>query len=319
MSAKAARRAGGAAEPPPPSPLRAHAERFLAELAAARGASEHTLRAYRGDLESFLAACEAREVRDPRAVTPRILRGWLAELSAQELARASVQRRLSGVRSFFKHLLRHGVVDAHPAAGLRQRRAERPLPSALALEEVEALLAAPDAATHAGRRDRALLEVMYSAGTRAAETVGLDVPDLDLARGVARVRGKGRKERLAALGRHAVRALREYLADPERPRPRLEAAHAVFLGPGGGRLTTRTLQRIVERCVLQAGIHRPATPHTLRHSFATHLLDRGADLRSVQGLLGHAHLTTTQIYTHVSIERLREVYEKAHPRSGKSD
>ena len=187
-------------------------------------------------------------------------------------------------------------------------------------EEVEALLAAPDVATHAGRRDRALLELTYSAGTRAAETVGLDVGDLDLARGVARVRGKGRKERLVALGRHAVESLRAYLADPERPRPQgVQATHAVFLGPGGRRLTTRTLQRIVQRAVARAGIHRPATPHTLRHSFATHLLDRGADLRSVQGLLGHAHLTTTQIYTHVSIERLREVYERAHPRSGKSD
>jgi len=182
------------------------------------------------------------------------------------------------------------------------------------------LLDSTDETTHAGRRDRALLELLYSAGTRAAETVGLDVADLDLARGVARVRGKGRKERLAALGRHAVRAIQRYLADPERPRPQgTSAVHAVFLGPSGKRFTTRSLQRVVSRAVLRAGIHRPATPHTLRHSFATHLLDRGADLRSVQGLLGHAHLTTTQIYTHVSIERLHEVYERAHPRSGKAD
>lgn len=304
----------------PSSPLRTAADRFLVELAAARGASEHTLRAYRGDLDSFLASCAAYEVDHPREVTPRILRAWLADLSEQGLARTSIQRRLSGVRSFLKHLLKQGAIDVSPAAGLRQRRAARDLPGALAIEEVEALLASADASTHAGRRDRALLELVYSAGTRAAETVGLDVGDLDLARGVARVRGKGRKERLAALGRHAVRALREYLADPERPRPGgAGAAHAVFLGPGGKRLTTRTLQRIVARAVLRAGIHRPATPHTLRHSFATHLLDRGADLRSVQGLLGHAHLTTTQIYTHVSIERLREVYERAHPRSGKRD
>ncbi len=304
----------------PATALHAAADRFLVELAAARGASEHTLRAYRGDLDSFLAACATYAVDEPRAITPRILRAWLADLSEKGLARASIQRRLSGVRSFLKHLLKNGAIDVSPASGLRQRRAARDLPGALALGEVEALLDSTDESTHAGRRDRALLELLYSAGTRASETVGLDIGDMDLARGVARVRGKGRTERLAALGRHAVRAIQAYLADPERPRPQgASAVHAVFLGPGGKRLTTRTLQRIVGRAVLRAGIHRPATPHTLRHSFATHLLDRGADLRSVQGLLGHAHLTTTQIYTHVSIERLREVYERAHPRSGKAD
>ncbi len=318
-AARGRSRRADAGPAPAANTLRGHALRFLEELAATRGASPHTLRAYRGDLDTFLDACAARGIEDPRAVTPRILRGWLAEMSERELARSSIQRRLSAVRSFFRHLLERGLVDVHPAAGLRQRRATRKLPGAITSEEVDALLAAPDAATHEGLRDRALIELLYSAGTRAAEAVGLDRHDLDLARGVARVRGKGRKERLVALGSHAVRALQAYLADPERPRPRPEALHAVFLGPGGGRLTTRTLQRILARNALRAGLHRPATPHTLRHSFATHLLDRGADLRSVQGLLGHAHLATTQIYTHVSIERLREVYERAHPRSGKSD
>jgi integrase/recombinase XerC len=156
---------------------------------------------------------------------------------------------------------------------------------------------------------------MYSAGTRAAETVGLDRDDLDLERGIARVRGKGKKERLAPLGSHAVGALREYLADPARPRPAPAAGRAVFLGPRGGRLGTRELGRVVEQACLRAGLTRPASPHTLRHSFATHLLDRGADLRAVQELLGHAHLVTTQIYTHVSIERLRAIYEQAHPRA----
>jgi integrase/recombinase XerC len=320
MSASArARRGDRAAQPARPTPLERAAEVWLAELAAARGASPHTLRAYRGDLSGFLAFCAERGVREPRELTPRTVRGWLAHLTAGEHARATVQRRLSGVRSFLGHLVERGALAAHPAAGLRQRRSERRLPGALSLAEVEALLAAPDPGTPAGRRDRALLELLYSAGTRAAETVGLERADLDLARGVARVRGKGRKERLVALGSHAVAALSAYLSDPARPKPEPSAAHAVFLGPAGGRLSTRTLQRIVERCVRAAGIHRPATPHTLRHSFATHLLDRGADLRSVQGLLGHAHLTTTQIYTHVSIERLREVYERAHPRSGKGD
>jgi integrase/recombinase XerC len=180
---------------------------------------------------------------------------------------------------------------------------------------VAALLWAPDATTPAGRRDRAILELMYSAGTRAAETVGLNARDLDLARGVALVRGKGRKERIAPVGSHAVRALRSYLDDPERPRARPPDGSAVFLNLRGRRLTTRSLGRLVERHALAAGLHRHATPHTLRHSFATHLLDAGCDLRSVQELLGHANLVTTQIYTHVSIERLRAIYEQAHPRA----
>jgi integrase/recombinase XerC len=291
-------------------------ERYLVELGAARGASEHTLRAYRGDLESFARFAMELGITSPERVTSRALRAWLAELDAAGLAKSSIQRRLSGVRSFFQALLVKGQIAAHPAAGLRQRRQARNLPKALALEEIEALLLAPDAQTARGRRDRALLEFMYSSGARAAETVGLDRGDIDFPRGTARVRGKGRKERLAGLGSHAVRALKDYLADPARPKPGARAANAVFLNARGGRLTTRSLGRIVDACALQAGLTRRPTPHTLRHSFATHLLDRGADLRAVQGLLGHAHLTTTQIYTHVSIERLRDVYERAHPRSG---
>jgi integrase/recombinase XerC len=296
--------------------VRAHVDGFLKELAAARGASEHTLRAYRGDLETFLAFLDERGIASARAVTPRTLRSFLAELDARELSRATIQRKLSAMRSLFTHLLKKGAIDAHPAAGLRQRRGERRLPTALEVAEVESLLAAPDLSTHAGRRDRAILELMYSAGTRAAETVGLDRGDLDLRRGVARVRGKGRKERMAAVGSFAADALKTYLADPERPPPAPRAQGAVFLNPRGGRITTRSLGRIVAKRALEAGVRRRATPHTLRHSFATHLLDRGADLRAVQELLGHAHLTTTQIYTHVSIERLRTIYEQAHPRAG---
>src|SRR5260221_34089 len=296
--------------------MRAQVDGFLKELAAARGASEHTLRAYRGDIDGFLAFLAERGVASARAVTPGILRSYLAELDGRELSRATIQRKLSAVRSLFTHLLKKGAIDAHPASGLRPRRGERRLPSALEIGEVESILAAPDLATHAGRRDRAILELMYSAGTRAAETIGLDRGDLDLRRGIARVRGKGKKERIAAVGSFAVQALKAYIEDPERPAPAPRARQAVFLNPRGGRLTTRSLGRIVDQRSLQAGVRRRATPHTLRHSFATHLLDRGADLRAVQELLGHAHLTTTQIYTHVSVERLRKVYELAHPRAG---
>jgi integrase/recombinase XerC len=290
-------------------------DRFLRHLSATRGASPHTLRAYGGDLGELSTFLEEGGLLDPREVTPRTLRRWLLHLEERGLASSSIQRKLSSARALFRFLQREGAIETHPATGLRRRRSPRLLPGALELEEVERLLAAPDTTTAAGRRDRALLELMYSAGTRAAETVGVDAGDLSLGRGVARVRGKGRKERLAALGRFAVAALREYLEDPERPHPTPEAGDAVFLNLRGGRLTTRSLGRIVDRHVLAAGIHRRTTPHTLRHSFATHLLDRGADLRAVQELLGHAHLVTTQIYTHVSIERLREVYELAHPRA----
>ena len=296
--------------------MRRHVDAFLKELAAARGASPHTLRAYRGDLDGFLAFLEERGIESPRSVTPRILRSFLVELDGRELSPPSIRRKLSAVRSLFTHLLKKSAIDAHPAAGLRQRRGERPLPTSLELGEVEALLAAPPLDRHAGRRDRAILELMYSAGTRAAETVGLDRGDLDLRRGVARVQGKGRKERMAPVGSFAVEGAAGLPRGSGAPATAPRARGAVFLNPRGGRLTTRTLGRIVEKRSLEAGIRRRATPHTLRHSFATHLLDRGADLRAVQELLGHAHLVTTQIYTHVSVERLRAIYEKAHPRAG---
>ncbi|HED64849.1 MAG TPA: tyrosine recombinase XerC [Planctomycetes bacterium] len=298
-----------------PGPFRPLIDEFLRELAAARGSSPHTQRAYGADLEEFARYLAARDVRDPEAIRPRTLRGFLAELDERGLSRGTIQRKLSAVRSFLRNLLARGILSTFPAAGLRPPRRARPLPHALEEAEVEALLAAPDTSTPLGRRDRALFECMYSAGTRASETVGLDRSDLDLGRGIVRVLGKGRRERLAPLGSYAIAALEDYLTDPARPRPIPAAGDAIFLNQRGGRLTTRSLGRIVDAAVLRAGLRRRATPHTLRHSFATHLLDRGADLRSVQELLGHAHLVTTQIYTHVSVERLRSIYEKAHPRA----
>ncbi len=288
---------------------------YLARLEHARGASPHTLRAYTRDLTMFRTFIDERGIHEPAGITPRALRAWLGSLDHRGLSPASIQRQLSSVRGFLRFLVDEGVLTTNPALGLRQRRRPRHLPAVLSEEEIKSLLSAPDRDTPLGRRDRALLEVMYSAGTRAAETVNLNREDLDLARGVARVLGKGRKERLAPLGSYAVHAMEEYLRDAQRPQPRPENAAAVFLGAKGTRLSTRSLERIVERHVRTAGIHRHATPHTLRHSFATHLLDHGADLRSVQELLGHANLVTTQIYTHVSVERLREVYEQAHPRA----
>lgn len=298
-----------------PRTLARWAERYVGELGATRGASAHTLRAYGRDLAELTGFLASLGIEAPEGVTPKLLRAFLLELDERGLSQASIQRTLSAVRSYFRFLLERGVVAGHPATGLRPARRAHRLPSALEEGEIEALLAAPDTSTVQGRRDLALLECMYSAGTRAAETVALDRGALDFEGGVARVRGKGRKERLAPLGRFAIDALRAYLDDPERPRAQPRAANAVFLNRRGGRLTTRTLGRIVAATAQTAGLRRRVTPHTLRHSFATHLLDRGADLRSVQELLGHAHLVTTQIYTHVSVERLREIYERAHPRA----
>ena len=296
------------------APLARLCDRFLEELASTRGASGHTLRAYGADLAEFAAFLERRDVSRPSEIQPRTLRGFLGHLEERNLSDTSVQRKLSAVRSFLNWLVRIGTLESTPASGLRARKSSRRLPSVLSEEEIEALLSAPDSSTALGRRDRAILEVMYSAGTRASETVGLNERDVDRRRGVARVIGKGRKERLAALGSHALAALADYVGDAKRPKAS-GGQRPLFLNARGGRLSTRSLERIVDKYVLGAGIQRRATPHTLRHSFATHLLDRGADLRAVQELLGHAHLVTTQIYTHVSIERLREIYEKAHPRA----
>ena len=291
-------------------------DRFLDHLSAARGASEHTRQAYGRDLTDLVGFLATRGVTSPESISPRALRAWLGDLDARDLSKATIQRRLSATRTFFKKLVEDGQLAVNPALGLRQRRGARHLPTVLSTEEIERLLDAPDTSTALGVRDRAILELMYSAGTRAAETVGLDTASLDLARGVGRVLGKGRKERLVAVGSFARKALEDYLGDPRRPAPITAAGDALFLSRRGTRLTTRSLENIVDAHVIGAGITRKATPHTLRHSFATHLLDGGADLRSVQELLGHENLVTTQIYTHVSVARLAEIYEQAHPRSG---
>lgn len=288
---------------------------FLERMRVTRGASDHTLRAYGLDLADLVGFLAGRGVTKPEQLTSRALRAWLGDLDGRGLSKATIQRRLSAARTFLKGLVEDGVLEANPALGLRQRRTARHLPGVLSEDEIGALLAAPDAATPLGRRDRAILETMYSAGTRAAETVGLNLSELDLGRGVGRVIGKGRKQRLIAIGRFAVEALEDYIRDPLRPPATVAAGDALFLNRSGGRLSTRSLETIVGKHALRAGITRRATPHTLRHSFATHLLDHGADLRSVQELLGHEHLVTTQIYTHVSVTRLQQIYDKAHPRA----
>ena len=285
---------------------------YLHRLENTRGASPHTLRAYSRDLQHFLSFLEGRGLRDMAALTPRTLRAWLGTLDERGLAPSTIQRKLSSVRGFLRHLSDEGQIEANPALGLRQRRRPRHLPSVLSEEEIASLLLAPDPSTPLGLRDRALLEVMYSAGTRAAETVGLDRKDLDLAHGVARVLGKGRKQRLVPVLPMVADAVDDYLAacpfagDPDA---------ALFLGARGGPLNPGVAQRQMRRVRALLDLPETATPHALRHSFATHLLGRGGDLRTIQELLGHASLSTTQRYTEVDGDRLLAVYRGAHPRA----
>jgi integrase/recombinase XerC len=278
---------------------------FLARLEPR--ASPHTLRAYAQNLEVLRAWCEREGVRKPAGLTHRLLRGFLVALNGKGLSRATVARYLAATRTYTRFLAREGILPRDPARALRAPARKRPLPIHLGERDVDRLLAAAGSA-----RDRAILETLYGGGLRVSELAGLDLDDLDLRSGVARVRGKGRKERLAPLGSAAAAALREYLAS----RPRVADPRPVFLNRHGKRLTVRSVHRMLGAAALRAGVDARTTPHTLRHSFATHLLDRGADLREVQELLGHKNIATTQIYTHVSVERLKKVYEKSHPRAG---
>jgi integrase/recombinase XerC len=292
---------------------------FLRHLAVEKNASAYTVKSYREDLTQALAFFRAHLPGRPLApadVTPRSLRAYLAWLHEQGYARTTVARRVAAVRSLFRFLCRQGIVAASPADGLRGPRQDKPLPHFLDEKELAALLATPQGDAYLAVRDRAILETLYSAGLRVSELTGLDVGDLDLEAGMATVRGKGKKERLAVLGAPARAALRQWLDARQGAFPAGAARQpAVFLNKNGGRLTSRSVGRLLEKYLAHAGLDTRASPHTLRHSFATHLLDRGADIRSVQELLGHRSLGTTQIYTHVTTTRLRDNYRKAHPRA----
>ena len=288
--------------------------RFLEHLRIERGASQHTLRSYGDDLAQFVRFLtpEAGQEPDFADVDGRKLRSYSAWLSSQGYAPGTIARRLACIRSFYRFLRRRGEVVADPAATLRNPKQPKRLPRPLGVDEVERLLGGIAVDDALGVRDRAMFELLYGGGLRVAELIGLDVSDYDAERCVVRVRGKGRRERLCPIGPEAGSWLERWLRlrSPERP-----GDPAVFLNRYGRRLTTRSVDRIFEKLVASSGLKAGASPHALRHSFATHLLDRGADLRSVQELLGHRRLTTTQIYTHVSSERLREAYEDAHPRA----
>jgi integrase/recombinase XerC len=244
------------------------------------------------------------------------LRAYLAWLNEKQYARSTVARRLAALRSWCRFLCRQGTLTTNPAAGLRGPRQEKKLPLFLTQEDLGQLLEAPPEGAPLGRRDRAILETLYSAGLRVSELVGLDVSDLDLDGGTATAKGKGKRERLALLGPPAVAALNAWLADRAALLGgRAAGQAALFLNKNGTRLSARSVGRLLDKYLAQAGLDARASPHTLRHSFATHLLDAGADVRGVQELLGHKSLGTTQIYTHVSTQRLRDSYDQAHPRA----
>ncbi len=292
---------------------------FLTHLALEKNASEQTVKSYREDLSQALGFAREKLGKgsvDPADWSVRLLRSFVAWLRDQGYAKSTIARRLAAVRSFGKFLCRQGVLTVNPAQALRGPRQDKKLPHFLTVDDITRLLAAPPDTEPDGRRDRAMLETLYSAGVRVSELVGLNLQDMDLRDGVVTVRGKGKKERLALLGPAAVDAVRKWLADRDAIlREKNLESPAVFLNLTGGRLTARSVGRLLAKHLATAGLDPRTSPHTLRHSFATHLLDAGADIRGVQELLGHKSLATTQVYTHVSTQRLRQSFTKAHPRA----
>jgi integrase/recombinase XerD len=310
-----------ASREPVPEPLAGQVARLLDFLTVERGLSRNTLEAYRRDVARYARYLAASGIADATSVQEATIGGFVAHLSGTEYAEgrryraSSVARSLAVVRSLHAFLLREGDTATDPSEGVRRPKVPRTLPRPLSVDEVAALLAAPSDADATGLRDRAILEVMYGGGLRISEVVGLDVDDVDLEEGSVRVIGKRNKERAVPLGRFAVESVQAYLTRSRPALARPDSGPAMFLNARGGRLTRQGADRVIKAAAVRAGLTKRVTPHTLRHSFATHLLEGGADIREVQELLGHASLATTQIYTLVTRDRLREEYYAAHPRA----
>jgi integrase/recombinase XerD len=288
---------------------------FLAYALTEEGLAPQSIEAYKRDLDDFARFLAGRGASDPGQVTRSAVTLYLVALRRRGRAPATVKRRAAAVRSLFKYLLRENVLTADPTLDLAAPKLPKRLPRVLTIEEVERLLAAPDLSSPRGLRDRAMLELLYGSGLRVSEVTSLNVGDVDLSVELVRCLGKGSKERLVPIGSHAVRAVRAY---QQTARPVLvgrRMTSALFLNRRGDRLTRQGCWKLLRGHARRAGIMRPLTPHVLRHSFATHLLERGADLRAVQEMLGHATINTTQIYTHVARDRLRVIYAQAHPRA----
>jgi integrase/recombinase XerC len=290
---------------------------FLDYLTYERNVSVNTIIAYRDDLESFVGfLCSdyftlGRDQLDLTKIDNLTIRAWLAHLARRKLSRTSIARYLSTLRSFFKYLMREGIVEANPARMVATPKREKHLPSVLQPSEVALLMEQPDLSTPLGLRDRAFLELMYGSGLRISEVIGVEIDDLELRARLVKVHGKGSKERIVPFGSKAEEALRAWFAVREAK----DEEHAVFVNYRGGRITARSMARHFDSYVRSAALRSGVSPHTMRHSFATHLLNAGADLRGIQELLGHASLSTTQKYTHLNDWQLIEVYRKAHPKA----
>jgi integrase/recombinase XerC len=282
---------------------------YLSALRARRNLSRYTLRNYATDLRHFFGFLEERGAT-VGSVDRLLVREYLSSLLAARLASASITRKVSTLRSFYRHLRDEGVLETDPMLGVRGPRRERRLPAYLTQEQIETLIAAADRPTPHGLRDRAILELLYASGLRVSEVVGLDVAGVDVDERSVRVLGKGARERMVLMGRPAARAVERYLEEG-RPRLARRPEQALFLNRDGGRLSQRAVQIIVRKCALAAGLDREVHPHLLRHTFATHMVDGGAEIRVVQTLLGHADVNTTQIYTHVSEAAKRRAIEEA--------
>jgi integrase/recombinase XerC len=293
---------------------------FLEDLRDRRGVSPHTVKSYRSDLEQLARyLCEsggvAPEELQAEAIDTLALRGFLAFLHREGTARSSIARKLAAIRAFFRYLVREGRLAHNPARAMATPRVPKKIPARVEEGELARLLDAPDESTAPGRRDRAILELLYATGLRVSELVGLDRAAVEREAKLVRVIGKGRKERIVPFGEPAGEALERYIRDRPALAGRGKGTDALFLNARGGRLTVRSVHRLVRRYLLATSLRTGLSPHSLRHAFATHLLERGADLRSIQELLGHSSLSTTQKYTQISTAQLLKVYQKAHPKA----
>ncbi|WNG17690.1 site-specific tyrosine recombinase XerD [Cystobacter fuscus] len=294
--------------------MEAYLDAFIAFIRAERGLSGKTVDAYAADLAVYFAELKQRGITQPERVTAEDILRHLSALNARGLSRRSQARHLAAIRGFHRFLVAEKYLEKDATEDIDTPRSARKLPVFLTLEEVEQLLAAPEEHTPVGQRDKAMLEVLYATGLRVSELVGLGINDIQLSAGYLVAKGKGSKERIVPVGTIAAEKVQAYL---EGARPVLLGKHeskALFVTPRGDGFTRQGFWKLLKRYALKAGIRKPLSPHKLRHSFATHLVERGADLRAVQAMLGHADLATTQIYTHVNSARLRAVYDHAHPR-----
>ncbi len=289
-------------------------EEFMGHLRVERNLSPNTIEGYSSDLQGFLDFLGDEEKR-VEEIDYLVIRGYLAYLARAQYSRRSIARKLSSLRTFFSFLCQKGILEVNPAQSVSTPKQPRALPEFLHIDEIESLIESASSPDPLGLRDRAIFELLYATGIRVGELVGLDIKDLDYGFKYIKVMGKGRKERVVPVGEKALDALQNYL---ENGRPLLDkgsATDAMFLNKFGTRLTDRSVRRIIDKYIRIISINKKVTPHVFRHTFATHLLEGGADLRAVQELLGHVDVSTTQIYTHVTKERLKKIYDKAHPRA----